>query len=144
MARHRHADTLFPQEKTSTGPSKLISIPVLGGFHHRYKRVNPEIRRTNQPIGYLSYEIIWMFPGPSISLRSLPPVYQNLLGKTAKAYIRSSFICFRSMPANSIEKSGQILQPITSRRHKRDQRSLNQSIVQQILLKYLSFEGISL
>jgi transposase InsO family protein len=34
-------DTPFPQEKPSeiTGPSKLISIPVLNGLHHRYQRV---------------------------------------------------------------------------------------------------------
>jgi transposase InsO family protein len=36
-----NGDTPFPQEKPSkiTGPSKLISIPVLGGLHHRYQRV---------------------------------------------------------------------------------------------------------
>jgi hypothetical protein len=36
-----NGDTPIPQEKPSAinGPSKLISIPVLGGLHHRYQRV---------------------------------------------------------------------------------------------------------
>jgi hypothetical protein len=35
-----NGDTPFPQKKPSviTDPSKLISIPVLGGLHHRYQR----------------------------------------------------------------------------------------------------------
>jgi len=35
-------DTPIPQPKTDaqiTGPSRLISTPVLGGLHHRYQRV---------------------------------------------------------------------------------------------------------
>ena len=33
--------TPIPQEKSPeiAGPSKLISIPILGGLHHRYVRV---------------------------------------------------------------------------------------------------------
>jgi hypothetical protein len=36
-----NVNTPIPQEKVSKiiRPSKLISIPVLGGFHHRYQRV---------------------------------------------------------------------------------------------------------
>jgi transposase InsO family protein len=36
-----NGDTPFPQGQPSeiTGPSKLISIPVLGGLHHCYQRV---------------------------------------------------------------------------------------------------------
>jgi hypothetical protein len=35
-------DTPIPQPKVHapiTGPSKLISTPILGGLHHRYQRV---------------------------------------------------------------------------------------------------------
>jgi putative transposase len=34
-------ETPIPQDKPPeiTGPSKLVSIPILGGLHHRYVRV---------------------------------------------------------------------------------------------------------
>ena len=35
-------DTPIPQPKADapiTGPTKLISTPILGGLHHRYQRV---------------------------------------------------------------------------------------------------------
>jgi len=35
-----YGETPIPQAKPEiSGPSKLISIPVLGGLHHRYDRV---------------------------------------------------------------------------------------------------------
>ena len=37
-----HGDTPIPQPKADapiTGPTKLISTPILGGLHHRYQRV---------------------------------------------------------------------------------------------------------